>query len=119
VSTVASRHDDVWVAVCPFVNLPVERGVTALVHGTAVAVFRTYDDQVYALGNHDPFSRASVLSRGIVGSRGDVPFVASPMHKQAFDLRTGRCLDDPSVSVPSYPVRMVDGVVHVGPRSSP
>jgi nitrite reductase (NADH) small subunit len=41
------------------------------------------------------------------------------MHKQAFDLRTGLCLDDPSVSVPSYPVRMVDGVVHVGPRSSP
>ena len=24
----------------------------------------------------------------------DVPFVASPMHKQAFDLRTGQCLDD-------------------------
>jgi nitrite reductase (NADH) small subunit len=99
------------------VNLPVERGVAALVHGTAVAVFRTYDDQVYALGNHDPFSRASVLSRGIVGTRGDVPFVASPMHKQAFDLRTGQCLDDASVSVPSYPVRMVDGVVLVGPRS--
>jgi nitrite reductase (NADH) small subunit len=119
VSSVASSHGDVWVPVCPFVSLPVERGVAALVHGTAVAVFRTYDDQVYALGNHDPFSRASVLSRGIVGTRGDIPFVASPMHKQAFDLRTGQCLDDPSVSVPSYPVRMVDGVVHVGPRSAP
>ena len=92
--------------------------MTALVHGTAVAVFRTYDDQVFALGYHDPFSRASVLSRGIVGTRGDVPFVASPMHKQAFDLRTGRCLDEPSVSVASFRVRVVDGVVHVGPRST-
>jgi nitrite reductase (NADH) small subunit len=41
------------------------------------------------------------------------------MHKQAFDLRTGQCLDDATVSVPSYPVRMVDGIVLVGPRSSP
>ena len=113
-----ASDDDVWVRICPFVCLPVERGVTALVQGTAVAVFRTYDDQVFALGNHDPFSRASVLSRGIVGTRGDVPFVASPMHKQAFDLRTGRCLDEPSVSVPSFKVRVVDGVVHVGPRST-
>ena len=38
-----------------------------------------------------------MLARGIVGTRGDVPFVASPMHKHAFDLRTGRCLDDAHV----------------------
>jgi nitrite reductase (NADH) small subunit len=117
--TAPPARGETWTPVCPFVNLPVERGVAALAHGTAVAVFRTYDDQVYAIGNHDPFSRASVLARGIVGTRGDIPVVASPMHKQAFDLRTGRCLDDPSVSVPSYPVRMVDGIVLVGPRSAP
>lgn len=108
--------DDTWTPVCRFVSLPVERGVAALVHGTAVAVFRTYDDQVFALGNHDPFSRASVLSRGIVGTRGDVPFVASPMHKQAFDLRTGRCLDEEQVTVASYEVQVVEGVILVGPR---
>jgi nitrite reductase (NADH) small subunit len=34
----------------------------------------------------------------------------------AFDLRTGRCLDDASVSVPAYAVRIVDGVVQLGPR---
>ena len=108
--------DDTWTPVCRFVSLPVERGVAALVHGTAVAVFRTYDDQVFALGNHDPFSRASVLSRGIVGTRGDVPFVASPMHKQAFDLRTGQCLDDAAVRVPTYAVQVTRGTVLVGPR---
>ena len=57
---------------------------------------------------------ASVLSRGIVGSRGDVPVVSSPMYKQAFDLRTGACLDDAAVRVASYDVAVVDGVVHVG-----
>ena len=103
-----------WQPVCPVDALEVERGVTALVHGQALAIFRTHDDHVYALGNYDPFAKASVLARGIVGTRGDVPFVASPMHKHAFDLRTGQCLDDSHVRVPAYDVKVVDGVVHVG-----
>jgi nitrite reductase (NADH) small subunit len=110
---------EVWTKVCALAELPIERGVTALVHGQAVAVFRTHDDSVFALGNHDPFSKASVLARGIVGTRGDVPFVASPMHKHPFDLRTGKCLDDESVRVPAYDVRVEDGIVLVGPRSTP
>jgi nitrite reductase (NADH) small subunit len=113
----ASTTDD-WQAVCRVAELEVERGATALVHGQAVAIFRTHDDTVYALGNHDPFAKASVLARGIVGTRGDVPFVASPMHKHAFDLRTGRCLDDVHASVPAYDVRVVDGVVLVGHRKA-
>lgn len=106
-----------FTAVCKLDELEVERGATALVHGQAVAIFRTHDDAIYALGNYDPFAKASVLARGIVGTRGDVPFVASPMHKHAFDLRTGQCLDDESVSVPSYDVKVVAGVIHVGPRA--
>ena len=110
---------ELWAPVCRVEALEIERGVTALVHGQAVAVFRTFDEEVYALGNWDPFSKASVLARGIVGTRGDIPFVASPMHKHAFDLRTGRCLDDESVGVPAYDVRVVEGVVLIRPRSSP
>ena len=105
-----------WEPVCRLVELEVERGATALVHGQAVAIFRTDRDEVHALGNYDPFAKASALARGIVGVRGDAPFVASPLHRQAFDLRTGTCLDDPQVSVPVYDVRVVDGVVMVGPR---
>jgi len=57
--------------------------------------------------------RAMVLSRGIVGSRGDAATVASPMYKQAFDLRTDRCLDEPEVAIPTYPVRVHEGIVEV------
>ena len=103
-----------WTAVCPAEAIPLEGGVAALVGGRAVAVFRTHAGEVLAIGNVDPFSGASVLSRGIVGSRGDVPVVSSPMYKQAFDLRTGQCLDDPSVVVPAYDVSVVDGQVLVG-----
>ncbi|RYB89808.1 nitrite reductase small subunit NirD [Nocardioides glacieisoli] len=105
--------------VCAVEAVPLEGGVAALVDGEAVAVFRTHAGEVFALGNVDPFSGASVLSRGIVGTRGDVPVVSSPMYKQAFDLRTGQCVDDPAVSVPSYDVAVVDGVVVVGsPREA-
>jgi len=110
--------DDEWQPVCRMVELEVDRGVTALVHGQAIAIFRTADDVVYALGNHDPFARAAVggIAKGIVGRRGDVPFVASPAHKHAFDLRSGRCLDDTHVSVPAYAVKVVEGVVLIGHR---
>jgi nitrite reductase (NADH) small subunit len=111
--------DDVWTPICALDRLPVERGVTALVRGHAVAVFLVPDGSVYAIGNHDPSSRSTVLGRGIVGVRDDIPFVASTSSRRAFDLRSGECLDDRSVSVPAYAVKVVDGVVHVGPRSHP
>lgn len=111
-----------YVPVCPLDRIPVEGGVTGLVDGAAVAVFRTHDDTVHALSNYDPFGKASVLSRGIVGTRTvdgeEVTFVASPLLKQAFDLRTGTCLDDPSVGVPVHDVVVADDegrTVWVGP----
>lgn len=116
--TPRSSSQDEWQSVCKVVDLEMDRGVTALVHGQAVAIFRTGTDDIYALGNHDPFSKASMIARGIVGVRGGVPFVASPTHKHAFDLRSGKCLDDAHVSVPSYDVKVVDGVVLIGGRKA-
>ncbi len=103
--------------ICRLDAIEVEGGVTALVDGEAVAVFRTYDGEIFALSNFDPYSQASVLARGIIGSRRGTPFVASPIHKQAFDLRTGECLDDPGVRVPTYDVHVAaDGTVVVGDK---
>jgi nitrite reductase (NADH) small subunit len=115
--------DGRWVAVCRIDQLTPNRGVAALVDGRQIALFRVPAatsegpvdaDRVYAIGNLDPFSHAHVLSRGVVGDTRGVPKVASPVYKQSFDLRTGGCLDDPEVSVPTYPVRVDDdGAVHV------
>jgi len=106
----------VWTAVCRLDDLLPERGAAALLSGEQVAVFRLHDGAVRAVGNHDPLCGANVLSRGIVGTRGDRPVVVSPMHKQAYDLDTGACLDDPAVSVPVYPARVRDGAVEVAVR---
>jgi nitrite reductase (NADH) small subunit len=39
--------------------------------------------------------------------------VASPIYKQSFDLATGRCLDDPSVAVETFAVRVNGGRVEI------
>lgn len=108
-TTTATR----WVTVCPVTAIVPDTGVCALVEGDQVAVFRLRDGTVWATSNVDPFSGASVLSRGIVGDRGGVPVVASPVYKQCFDLRTGACLDDDSVRLATFPVRVRAGVVQV------
>lgn len=103
------------VRVCALEDIVPNAGVAALVDGEQVAVFRL-DDDVYAVGNLDPFSRANVLSRGIVGDlKGDL-VVASPVYKQHFELLTGRCVEDATVQIPVYRARVEDGFVVVEPR---
>ncbi|GAB6067052.1 hypothetical protein JCM13664_03700 [Methylothermus subterraneus] len=104
-----------WISVCRVEDLEPDAGVCALVNGEQVAIFYlTQLNQVYAIGNYDPFSGANVLSRGLTGSLGGEPVVASPIYKQHFSLKSGRCLEDASQAVPTYPVRIVDGWVQVG-----
>jgi nitrite reductase (NADH) small subunit len=102
-----------WAPVCRLQDLVPERGAAVIVGGRQVAVFRTVDGDVRAIGNRDPFSHAFVLARGLVGTRGDREVVTSPMYKQAFDLVTGECLDAPGVAVEAYDARVRHGVVEL------
>ncbi|MFV0251786.1 MAG: nitrite reductase small subunit NirD [Beutenbergiaceae bacterium] len=111
-----------WVAVCSLADLAPERGAAALIDGRQIAIFRLADDRVFAVGQYDPFSGANVMSRGIVGTRAGEPSVAGPMYKQIFSLATGACLEragyqpvaEGIADLPSYGVRVHDGVVYVG-----
>ena len=102
-----------WVAVCRLEDIVPNTGVCALVEGLQVAVFRLDDDSVHAVGNHDPFSRANVLARGIVGDIKGELVVASPVYKQHFSLTTGGCLEEPGVRIPVYPVCVKGGFILV------
>ena len=103
-----------WITVCPIEHISPNTGVCALVEGQQVAVFRVGDGtEVYALSNYDPFSKAFVLSRGIVGDRNGIPKVASPIYKQNFNLQTGQCLDDEAVMIPTFGVRVIERQVQV------
>ncbi|MFH9295843.1 nitrite reductase small subunit NirD [Streptomyces sp. NPDC017520] len=99
-------HGKDWLTVCDRALLIPGRGVAVLLpDGDQAAVFMDRAGLVYAIGNRDPFTGAYVLSRGLLGSAGGRPFVASPLLKQRFDLATGACLDDEVAAVPVYPVR--------------
>lgn len=111
-----TRHGAGWLRICAVTDLEVERGRAALIGGAQLALFLTHDGQVHAVSNRDPYSGAHVISRGIVGSRGDAPTIASPMYKQVFDLRTGACLDTqggPAASLQIWPAAVRDGDVFV------
>ena len=99
--------------VLDYAELPVDRAVCALVQGEQVALVRTGDGDLYAVGNFDPIGRAMVMSRGIVGSRDGRDVLVSPLHKQAYDLETGDCLDKDGYRLPVHEVRVVAGMVHV------
>ncbi|MEU8650034.1 MULTISPECIES: nitrite reductase small subunit NirD [unclassified Streptomyces] len=95
-----------WFTVCDLSLLVPGRGVAALLpDGRQAALFRDRAGELYAVDNRDPFSGAAVLSRGLTGSAQGRPFVASPLLKQRFDLRSGQCLDDDAVRITTYEVR--------------
>jgi nitrite reductase (NADH) small subunit len=109
-----------WIDICAVADITPGTGVAALVDGDQVALIRpAADDRVYALSNFDPFSKAFVIARGIVGDRGGKLKVASPIYKQNFDLAKGQCMDDPDVVLPVYQVRVVGGRVHVHRHPKP
>lgn len=109
--------------VCALTDLLPERAAAAIVGGAQVALVRLLDDTVYTVEQHDPFSDANVMSRGIVGSatvdEEQIPTLQSPMYKQAFDVRTGACLADPGVALATWPVLVRNGRVLVSTSPNP
>jgi nitrite reductase (NADH) small subunit len=107
----------IWTMACAVGSLLAGRGVAVLLPGGGqAALFLLPDGSLAAVDNIDPFGRAAVMSRGIVGDRRGEPVIASPLLKQVFSLVDGRCLDDPSRALAVYDVRVVNGLVEIGSR---
>ena len=103
-----------WTQACRHDALLPGRGVAVLLPGgEQAALFLLSDGTLAAVSNIDPFGRAAVMSRGITGDRRGEPTVASPLLKQVFSLRDGRCLDDESHALTVYDVRVTDGIVEI------
>jgi nitrite reductase (NADH) small subunit len=103
-----------WITVCNEADLTPDTGICALLQGEQVAIFKpALADELFAVSNYDPFGKANVMSRGILGSLGDSLVVASPLYKQHFDLKTGACLEDESASLKTYQVRVEGGKVQL------
>lgn len=53
------------------------------------------------------------MARGILGSRGERPTIASPLHKEVYDLETGECFSTPGLAIATFRTRISDGMVEV------
>ena len=105
-----------WVPVCGVNDLYPERGSAALLSSGQIALFRLHTGEIYAIDQYDPYGKANVMSRGLVGTNGNRPTVASPMYKQVFDLETGECLDTmggDAATLRTWPVSVRGGIVYV------
>ena len=97
-----------WLKLCNKSYLVPNTGVAALYQDQQIAIFYIpeYKDEVFAIGNQDPFSGANILARGLIGDIKGEPMVASPLYKQHFSLNTGSCFEDSNIQVPVWPVRL-------------
>jgi len=103
-----------WTSIIAKDKLTPDTGVCALVNGKQIAIFLDRKtDQLFAIDNYCPASKANVLSRGLISSVKDVLTVSSPLYKEHFSLTTGQCLEDEALSVAVYAIRVTDGIVEV------
>lgn len=99
--------------ICKLNDITTNTGAAALVNEKQIAVFKINEKEVYAIDNTDPFSGSNVLSRGIIGQKDNILFVASPIYKQRFNIKTGECLDDETVTLNTYPVKILDDMIYL------
>ncbi|NYJ31410.1 nitrite reductase (NADH) small subunit [Galbitalea soli] len=109
----ADATSTVWLRACPVDELEPAFGEAVLLRGRQIALFLISPEEIYAVSNIDPVASAPVMARGIVGSRGDRRTIASPLHKEVYDLSSGECLTEPGVMLETFPTRVVGGVIEV------
>ena len=104
-----------WEVACRVEDVPEDGGVCALINGEQVAIFNfTRLGKWFATQNECPHRQQMAISRGMIGTTGDVPKVACPFHKKTFSLETGDCLNDDSCGhLRTYPIKVEDGRVFV------
>ncbi|MDX2103895.1 MAG: nitrite reductase small subunit NirD [Alphaproteobacteria bacterium] len=102
-----------WIDVTALADIP-SRGsrVVALPMGP-VAVFRTGDDQVFALLDRCPH-KGGPLSQGIVHGHA----VTCPLHNWTIEFATGAARAPDHGCTPRFEVRIVDERVHIAVAQS-
>lgn len=106
-----------WFDICNIDDILPSMGRCALFNEQQIAIFRVFDEngqeQFFAIDNFCPFSQSNTLSRGLTGSIANKIVVASPIYKQHFELLTGYCIEDTSINVKTYPVRLNGNTVQL------
>jgi nitrite reductase (NADH) small subunit len=104
-----SLHGE-WLDIGPVDQLPALGARTLPVRGgDEIAIFRTANEQVYALVNKCPHKQGP-LSQGIVHDT----TVTCPLHNWCISLITGKALGEDVGCVPVIPVKIDGGRILIG-----
>jgi len=96
-----------WVRLATIADVPHDGGITVAHEGAPIALFHFASRGAwYATQAVCPHRKDAVLGRGLLGTQGDTPKLACPMHKRTFSLETGEGLSDPQYCVRTYPVEV-------------
>ncbi|MEO0975920.1 MAG: nitrite reductase small subunit NirD [Pseudomonadota bacterium] len=95
-----------WVAIGDLADIPREGARVVKTDRGCIAVFRTVDDEVFALDDRCPH-KGGPLSQGIVHGAS----VTCPLHNWVFDLATGLARGADEGSVPVTAARVENGRV--------
>lgn len=97
-----------WIAVAQLDDVPA-LGARVYIHNQKeVAIFRTSDDQVFALNNRCPHQGAP-LSAGMVHGTS----VTCPLHNWKIDLTTGEALAPDRGCSGNYETKLTDGTIYI------
>ena len=108
------EEDWSWMPVGKPDSIPRDSGRAIRVPHGQIAVFHhAGTDRYYATDNQCPHKKDMVLARGLLGTDGEDPKVACPLHKKTFSLQNGKGLSDPDFCVTTYPVELRDGELFV------
>ncbi len=97
-----------WFDLGPLTAIPLRGARTVQVPRRDIAVFRTANDEVFALENRCPH-KGGPLSEGIVHGRK----VACPLHDWVIDLESGAATGADHGCARSFPVKIENGRVFI------
>lgn len=93
-----------WIDIASLEDVPLRGARVVKTVLGCVAVFRTREDEVFALNNACPH-KAGPLGDGIVHGK----FVTCPLHNWVISLETGEAQGEDEGRVPTYPARVENG----------
>jgi nitrite reductase (NADH) small subunit len=101
-----NTRTQVWIEVCKLEDIPAQGARVIRATLGCVALFRTADDQVFALEDRCPH-KGGPLSQGIVHENG----VTCPLHNWVINLESGRAKAPDEGRVRTFPVQVSGGKV--------
>ena len=93
-----------WIAIGTIDDIPLRGARCVTTPQGKIGVFRTADNEVFAIEDHCPH-KGGPLTQGIVHGKA----VTCPLHNWVISLETGRALGADEGEVKTIPLRNIDG----------